>query len=284
MALRINDSEFYAVDAHSHLGKRKTPLGHGVASFLGEDLVRNLDEAGLDCAVAFPLGASYTDYSEANQIMADEMAKYPKRIISFCRINPNFGPETTARSLDHCLGTLKLKGIKLHPEIEFSDPNEAQLMEPIYHAARRYRVPIIFHTGMSSKASPGVIAELAAQYRDVPVILGHMGVSEYVKLAVAVARQNENIFLETSVVGWMPLLLEAFRGVGTSKILFGSDHPYNPLPMEVEKISKHVAKAAKLKQDDLKKVFADNLLSILHHDPIARVVPDVQAVPDVPIV
>jgi predicted TIM-barrel fold metal-dependent hydrolase len=72
--------------------------------------------------------------------------------------------------------------------------------------------------------------------------------------------------LETSVVGWMPLLLEAFRGVGTSKILFGSDHPYNPLSMEVEKISKHVARAAKLKQEDLKKVFADNLLSILHHD------------------
>ena len=263
MALRIGDSEYYAIDAHSHLGRRKTPLGHGVASFLGDDLVRNLDEAGLDCAVAFPLGASYTDYSEANEIMAQEMSKHPQRIISFCRINPNFGPQASAKSLDHCLGALGLKGIKLHPEIEFFDPNEAELMEPIYEAARRYRVPIIFHTGMSSKASPGVIAELAARHKDVPVILGHMGVSEYVKVAVAVARQNENIFLETSVVGWMPLLLEAFRGVGTSKILFGSDHPYNPLPMEVEKISKHVAKAAKLKDDDLKKVFSINFLSLL---------------------
>ena len=136
-------------------------------------------------------------------------------------------------------------------------------MEPIYAAARRYHVPIIFHTGMSSKASPGVIAELAAKYKDVPVILGHMGVSEYVKLAVAVARQNVNIFLETSVVGWMPLLLEAFRGVGTSKILFGSDHPYNPLSMEVEKISRHVTRAAKLNQEDLKKVFSANFLSLL---------------------
>jgi predicted TIM-barrel fold metal-dependent hydrolase len=263
MALRINDTELHAIDAHSHLGRRKAPLGHGVASFLGEDLVRNLDEAGLDRAVAFPLGAPYTDYSEANQVMAEEMAKYPKRIIGFCRINPNFGPQATATSLEHCLGKLKLKGIKLHPEIEFFDPNEAELMEPIYDAARRYRVPIIFHTGMSSKASPGVIAELAARHTDVPVILGHMGVSEYVKLAVAVARQHDNIYLETSVVGWMPLLLEAFRGVGSSKILFGSDHPYNPLPMEVEKIAKHVAKAAKLKYDDLKKVFADNFLAIL---------------------
>jgi hypothetical protein len=34
----------------------------------------------------------------------------------------------------------------------------------------------------------------------------------------------------------------------------------------VEKIAKHVTKAAKLKPDDLKKVFADNFLSILKHD------------------
>jgi hypothetical protein len=35
--------------------------------------------------------------------------------------------------------------------------------------------------------------------------------------------------------------------------------------MEIEKISRHVARAAKLKPEDLKKVFADNLLSILQH-------------------
>jgi len=263
MAIRIHDREIFAIDAHTHMGRRATPLGHGVASFLGEDLVHNLDEVGLDCAVAFPLGAPYTDYSESNKIIAEEVAKYPQRIIGFCRINPNFGPQATAKSLDHCLGTLRLKGIKPHPEIEFFDPNEEALMEPVYDAARRYGVPIIFHTGMSSKAAPAVIAELAARYRDVPVILGHMGVSEYVKQAVAVARQHDNIYLETSVVGWMPLLLEAFRGVGTSKLLFGSDHPYTPLPMERDKIAVHVAREAKLTEDDLRKVFAANLLSLL---------------------
>ena len=234
MALRINDSEFYTIDAHSHLGRRKTPFGHGVASFLGDDLVRNLDEAGLDCAVAFPLGAPTALITpKRTRSWPMKWPSIPKRIISFCRINPNFGPEATARSLDHCLGTLQLKGIELHPEIEFFDPNEAELMEPIYPAARRYRVPIIFCTGMSSKdiagsddrTGPGV--DRSPTYHRSRTALG---VSEYIETAVAVARQNENIFLETSVVGSVPLLLEAFRGVGTGKILFGSDHPYNPLP------------------------------------------------------
>jgi hypothetical protein len=52
----------------------------------------------------------------------------------------------------------------------------------------------------------------------------------------------------------------------------------------MEKISKHIARAATLKPEDFKKIFAGNLLSMLHHDPIARVVPDVQAVPRISIV
>ncbi len=263
MPLRINDMELPAIDAHTHLGRRARSLSHGVAAFLGDELVRNMDEAGLDRAVVFPLGAPYTDYSESNRIIAEEVAKFPKRIIGFCRINPNFGAEAAAKSLDHGLGTLNLRGIKLHPEIEFFDPNSEQLMTPIYEAARRYHVPIIFHTGMAAKSSPAVIADFAARYPDVPVILGHMGIAQFVKEAVAASARNDNIFLETSVVGWIPLFQEAFHRVGSTKILYGSDHPYNPLPMEVEKIGKHVARALRLTENDLRKVFAENLLALL---------------------
>src|SRR5262249_26315644 len=101
MPLKIDDQELFAIDSHTHMGRRSTPLGHGVASFLGEDLVRDMDEVELDKmdeveldkAVAFPLGAPYTDYSESNATIAAEVAKFPQRIIGFCRINPNFGPQ-----------------------------------------------------------------------------------------------------------------------------------------------------------------------------------------------
>ncbi|MBI3075421.1 MAG: amidohydrolase family protein, partial [Deltaproteobacteria bacterium] len=164
MPLQINGVELPAIDAHTHMGRRRAPLGHGVASFLGEELVRDLDEVGLDRAVAFPLGAPYTDYAESNRVIAEEAAKFPARIIGFCRINPNFGPDATAAALEHCLMTLRLRGIKLHPEIEFFDPNDEELMAPVYEAARRHHIPLIFHTGMSSKAAPAVIAELAARH------------------------------------------------------------------------------------------------------------------------
>jgi predicted TIM-barrel fold metal-dependent hydrolase len=262
MPIKINDMELPAIDSHTHLGRRARALSHGVAAFLGNELVQNLDEVGLDRAVVFPLGAPYTDYSESNKIIAEEVAKFPNRIIGFCRINPNFGPDAAAASLEHCLGTLKLQGIKLHPEIEFFDPNSEHLMTPIYEAARRYRVPILFHTGMATKSSPAVIADFAVRFPEVPVILGHMGIAQFVKEAVAAAR-NDNIFLETSVVGWLPLFQEAFHRVGSSKILYGSDHPYNSLPMEVEKVGKHVARALHLTEKDLHQVFAGNLLSIL---------------------
>jgi hypothetical protein len=47
MPLKIDDKELFAIDSHTHMGRRKTPLGHGIASFLGEDLVRDMDELGV---------------------------------------------------------------------------------------------------------------------------------------------------------------------------------------------------------------------------------------------
>src|SRR5690606_10054441 len=145
----------------------------------------------------------------------------------------------------------------------FFDPNDGLLMEPVYEAARAHGVPLIFHTGMSSKAAPAVIAELARNYPDVPVIMGHMGVSEYAKQAISMAYVYDNIFLETSVVGWMPLLLEAFKKVGPSKILYGSDHPYNPLPWEVRKLTTYVAPELGLSAEDMSRVLSGNLLGLL---------------------
>ena len=264
MPILVDHVSFPIVDAHTHLGRRAVPLGHGTTSYLGEDLVRNMDAAGLDRAVAFPLGAPTTDYSEANALIAEQVARFPDRIVGYGRLNPSWGgPDAAARAAEHALATLGLRGLKLHPEIEFFDPNEMELMEPIYEAARRHRVPIIFHSGMSHKASPGVIAEGAARYPDVPVILGHMGVAEASKQAMSVAFQRENVYLETSVVGWMPILAEAFRKVGSTKILYGSDHPYNPFPMEIAKIAEHARKALGLTHDDLRRVLAGNLLQIL---------------------
>jgi hypothetical protein len=55
-AVKIDDKELFVIDSHTHMGRRNTPLGHGVASFLGEDLVRDMDELGIDKVIAF-LGA-----------------------------------------------------------------------------------------------------------------------------------------------------------------------------------------------------------------------------------
>ena len=76
MPLKIDDKELFAIDSHTHMGRRNTPLGHGIASFLGEDLVRDMDELGLDKAVAFPLGAR-------TRITPSPTRRSPARLPSF---------------------------------------------------------------------------------------------------------------------------------------------------------------------------------------------------------
>lgn len=263
MPVVFDDTEIPVFDAHTHLGRRAVPLGHGVSELLGDTKLEQMDAAGVDRSVVFPLGMPGGVYQEANDLIAAEAAKSGDRLIGYCRLNPNFGPEATEAELARCFGELGLRGIKLHPEIEFFDPNDRRLMEPVYEAARAHRAPIIFHTGMSSKAAPVVIAEVARAYPDVPVILGHMGVSEYAKQAISVAADYDNIFLETSVVGWLPLLVEAFTKLGPSKIVYGSDHPYNPFPMEISKLTVTVAEALGLDAAAMRAVLSGNMSQLL---------------------
>lgn len=150
------------------------------------------------------------------------------RIIGFCRINPNVGTKTVATSIDRYVKELGMRGIKLHPEIDHFKITHEKILAPIFDKARDYQIPIIFHSGGTPDTDPLMIGQLAAQYPKVTVILGHMGLYEGCRKAAIVASKLDNVFLETSAVGWLSHhFAPAVLKVGPEKVLYGSDHPYN---------------------------------------------------------
>ena len=115
----------------------------------GDELVQKMDEAGVDAAVAFPMGgfSSDYDYSDQNDIIVDEMHKYPGKILGFCRINPNVGPKAVRASVDRYIGEKGMLGIKLQPEIDHFRLTDEKIFAPVFEAAQDHRAPIIFHSG-----------------------------------------------------------------------------------------------------------------------------------------
>ncbi len=136
---------------------------------------------------------------------------------------------------------------------------------PFYRLARKYDVPVVFHTGdtVDKKgkvkfADPLTIDEIAVDFPDVTFVLAHMG-NPWFESAAEVVYKNDNVYVDTSalMIGDLskadPQAIEAlivkpvqwfFHYVeNPKKILFGSDWPLVKLAPYIEAMKKAIPKA-----------------------------------------
>lgn len=206
------------IDVHAHMGKGVTriPMQFGITA---DQIVTLMDEAHIDKTVVFPV--YYHAYNQANEEIRAAADKYPERLIGFGRINVA-SPGQAAREATYALKDLGLKGIgELALPWGASEPECTRIyMEVI----RKYRVPVLFH----ALENLNHIYEIAKEFRDVPIILGHMGGLWNLELndrCIEMAKELDNVFLETSTVLFQCKIEKAVKELGPSKILFGSDAP-----------------------------------------------------------
>src|SRR3989338_466302 len=105
-------------DAHTHLG----PTVHWMPKFEFDVSVKDylgfLRKNRIDQAVAFP-NPQVGDYSKANDFIAKAQAEHSE-IVGFGRVDPRTGKQAIEEVVRcHAIG---LKGIKLHPHLEFFYP------------------------------------------------------------------------------------------------------------------------------------------------------------------
>jgi len=254
------------VDAHSHMGEREALAIHQIPpimKFMAEDMIRSMDEAGVDKVVTFAIGVGKpTDYRNTNRYIADAMKRYPDRIIGFMRLNPANGPKDTLEVLEEGV-RLGLKGIKIHPLIEKTPANDKEKVYPLMEAAQHHGLVVLFHCGMGDYASPQRIGEVARDFPNLPVIMGHSGLVEGLRAVVEHAKKYENVYMDSSAVGWLPYFCETIAWAGSDRVMYGSDHPFNPMDWEVQKIIKHAQRHLKLKIEDLRMVMGGNIKRLL---------------------
>ncbi len=125
-------------DAHAHMGAREQLAIHQVPrimSFMPDEMIRRMDESGVDVVTPFPIGAgNKVDYAESNRLMAQAMREYPGRMIGYMRLDPNFGVEHNRGLIEEGV-RLGLRGIKFHPLIEHCEADNRELVYPLLELA-----------------------------------------------------------------------------------------------------------------------------------------------------
>ncbi len=253
-------------DAHAHMGAREQLAIHQVPrimSFMPDEMIRRMDESGVDVVTPFPIGAgNKVDYAESNRLMAQAMREYPGRMIGYMRLDPNFGVEHNRGLIEEGV-RLGLRGIKFHPLIEHCEADNRELVYPLLELAEHHRLTVLFHCGMGDAASPDRVARVARDFPRVNVIAGHSGLIEGIRRVVEHAKQLPNLYMDSSGVGWIPYFCEAVVWAGPDRVLYGSDTPFNHMKMEVDKIAVYANAHLQLSVEDMRLIMGGNLKRLL---------------------
>ncbi|HWI22892.1 MAG TPA: amidohydrolase family protein [Baekduia sp.] len=141
--------------------------------------------------------------------------------------------EIAAEQLDHP----KIVGIKLHPLVDFFNPN-SPMMDPLYALAAERDVPVLWHSGHEYDSVPWLMAEAAARHPATRFVIAHMGLHTpvYIDAALECAEEYPNLYVDVAAMPYLWRIPEAIERLGEHRVMYGSDAPFFSPQIEIEKI------------------------------------------------
>lgn len=237
------------IDSHMHMGSIS---GASINSISGEYLISIMNKFNIDYSFVTSLSSSL----KHNQIVINEVLKFPNRLIGFYWVNPM--RNSILEEVSKVVGKGFI-GIKLRPETDGYSLFNVSLLQSILDFAMKMGFIVYIHCSGFGVSHASAFNAICDFYPDLKVIIGHMAQGSLE--AIKVARKHDNIFLETSTCHYEKFLSYAIKILGSNRILFGSDFPYSNIILEISKITQ-----LNIPMDDKSKILGGNasLLLPLH--------------------
>lgn len=245
------------IDAHIHYSDIKsfhqtaTEISKVDYSFEGiqKEFAENNVVLGIAMGVTETTGEGFPDSASSSPMGIDLTPKIPKNIVYCAGINPFKLDEAVLLQLEKDVQKPECVGIKIYlgyyPFYAYDD-----VYEPVYAIAKKYNVPIVYHTGDTYSergrlrfSHPLAIDEVAVKHREMTIMMAHFG-DPWVLDGAEVVYKNSNVYADLSglVVGadgdikrlqdtrFFDHLLHALTFTNNyEKFLFGTDWPLTPI-------------------------------------------------------
>ncbi len=202
-----------------------------------EDLITEMDNAGVDVSVA--LGYGWTDQDAArlsNDYLLAAAAEFPGRIIPYCSVDPSWG-DAALREVERCL-SFGARGIgELHADTQGWSPEQAEGLSGVVALASEAAVPVLVHASEpfghsypgTGATTPERLLTLAVAFPDVAFIFAHFGGGlPFYALMPEVAETLSNVYFDSATTPFLyrpDVYAVSAAAAGSDRILFGSDFP-----------------------------------------------------------
>ena len=231
-------------DIHSHLGK--TSSGDENTP---QELVNDLAAYGISrVGISSLSGISMRDQ---NDLVHRAMEAYPGVIKGYGFINPKAGDAID--EVNRCLGDYHMDGIKFHSWKHGYYPDNTPALKDIFAEIEKYGKHVQMHVGTAPFSTPYTWVEYANMFPKIDFLFTHIGYYEFGMSTIEAVRNVKNVWVETSGQMDVEVLQKAIDVLGPERVCFGTDWPYKPVNIEVEKFYE-----MKVPEDKLEYIFHKN--------------------------
>jgi len=213
------------IDAYVTLGDERETL------YCAEDLVRDMDRAGVDMAVAAPgdRGIAVRNREGNDRILA-EARRFPDRIIPACTVNPWYGDGAVDEMNRSFEGGARM--LVLHPTLQGFLMNDT-LADMVVGRAGELGMPVYVHTGPHLYGGPWQLVDCTLRFPGVTFIMGHAGATDFWNDVPEAGRFAPNVYIEGSFARPF-IFMYHLDAVGVERGVMGSSAPRNSLVFEWE--------------------------------------------------
>jgi predicted TIM-barrel fold metal-dependent hydrolase len=242
---------FVIVDTHTHIGTAR----HSGRKYSCEQLLRDMDRAGVDRSVVIPFPA-VEDYRTAHDEIGRAVLAHPDRVTGAASLYPFIRESEFRTEVARCREQFGFRALKLQPQFHPLNPL-SESGNFLFEAALENGMSVICHTGAGIPfALPSLFMAPARRFPGLKIVLAHSGGGGiFVGEAIVAAMFCPNIYLELSSL--MPHhVLEVTKHVPCERLMIGSDLPES-LDTEIGKIL-----GANLPDDSKRAILSETALMV----------------------
>ncbi len=235
------------------------------APITAEMLIQDLDAVGIERAAVLSVaywfgspgdewpGDEYDNVRAENDWLAEQVSRYPDRLVAFCGVSP-IRPYAT-REIRRCAEELGMKGVKLHfsnSRVNVHDPEHVAQVRRVFETANELDLAIVVHSrthrtfgDYGREEAEAILNEILPSAPDVTIQIAHLwGGSELSEPALAVFAdavssgdpRARNLYFDLTEVDravggsdetWA-MLADRIRQIGVERVLYGSDMRLSP--------------------------------------------------------
>ncbi|MCX6579321.1 MAG: amidohydrolase family protein [Candidatus Aminicenantes bacterium] len=228
------------------------------------EILANMATAGIEKTIIFPYPSIYVALEKANHYTVAISRRYPDKFIPFTVIDykPGYWLENGVKGFkEHVYGQRIQKdsnGKNIFSQ-EFKDT---------YRYMEQHGIPLLLHAGVNRverlkqdifKDTPGLVVILAHLGADFPESNNHRPQLEQVKTTLNALKDYPTLHFDISAIKEPDILQAGLDIVGSEKLIFGSDFPFNK-PLESLQLLKSVKN---LSAKDLENILYNTIIKVL---------------------